>query len=266
MQSPSTLVPAVIVGSGRIGTALQNMGPGTDFIVRRGQKVPSDASGPIFVCTRNDVLDAVVEATPPERRDDLVFFQNGMLEPWLESKGLHEASQVLVYFAVAKLGAAPIDGKTDANPEGLTVASGKWASAVADRLQSAGLSCKVLDTKEFQKPLLEKLIWISAFMLIGARHGGVTVGEVEKNHHDEVIMLVKELAGAASKAKGVIFDVGIEERLCSYARAVADFPTALKEFEWRNGWFYALSQKATASGSSDPCHLHSTWLKELGAV
>lgn len=28
--------------------------------------------------------------------------------------------QVLVYFAVAKKGEAPIDGKTDVNPEGLT--------------------------------------------------------------------------------------------------------------------------------------------------
>jgi hypothetical protein len=27
--------------------------------------------------------------------------------------------------------------------------------------------------------MLEKLVWISAFMLVGARHGGCTVGEVE---------------------------------------------------------------------------------------
>jgi hypothetical protein len=72
-----------------------------------------------------------------------VFIQNGMLEPFLESKGLADATQVLVYFAVAKAGEAPQDGKTDVNPEGLTAASGKWASAVATRLHSAGLSCKV---------------------------------------------------------------------------------------------------------------------------
>lgn len=72
-----------------------------------------------------------------------MFFQNGMLEPWFESKGLSEAGQVLAYFAVSKLGEAPTDGKTDTNPEGLTAAYGKWASAVADRLHSGGLSCKV---------------------------------------------------------------------------------------------------------------------------
>lgn len=51
--------------------------------------------------------------------------------------------QVLVYFAVAKLGDAPTDGKTDVNPEGLTAAYGPHAAAVAARLHAAGLSCKV---------------------------------------------------------------------------------------------------------------------------
>ena len=74
---------------------------------------------------------------------DLVFLQNGMLEPWLESRGLAHATQLLVYFAVAKSGDDPIDGKTDVNPEGLTAVSGKWGEAVATRLHTAGLSCKV---------------------------------------------------------------------------------------------------------------------------
>lgn len=74
---------------------------------------------------------------------DLVFFQNGMLDPWYESKGLEDANQVLAYFAISKLGEAPVDGITDTNPEGLTAAYGKWASAVATRLNAAGLSCKV---------------------------------------------------------------------------------------------------------------------------
>ncbi|KAG5012696.1 hypothetical protein JHK82_024844 [Glycine max] len=33
-----------------------------------------------------------------------------MLEPWLQSKGLNDANQVMAYFAVTKLGEAPIDG------------------------------------------------------------------------------------------------------------------------------------------------------------
>ena len=45
---------------------------------------------------------------------------------------------------------------------------------------------QVLDKEAFQKQMLEKLIWISAFMLVGARHPGATVGVVEKEYCSEV--------------------------------------------------------------------------------
>ncbi|KAL2621922.1 hypothetical protein R1flu_002127 [Riccia fluitans] len=259
------IVPAVIVGAGRVGTALEKMGGGKDFVVRRGETIPADKPGPIIVCTRNDVLSSIIDSTPSNRREDLVFVQNGMLDPLLESKGL-TATQVLVYFAVAKLGDPPTDGITDLNPEGLTAASGKWASAIAARLKSAGLSCKVLDPEEFKKPQLEKLIWICAFMLVGARHPGSTVGDVESKHRDELASLVEELAAAAESEKNIKFDSGVVDRLCAYARSVSHFPTAVKEFEWRNGFFYNISQRALADGLSDPCPTHTAWLKEVGAI
>ncbi|XP_031386960.1 uncharacterized protein LOC116200267 isoform X2 [Punica granatum] len=191
---------------------------------------------------------------------------NGMLEPWLEGKGLGDADQVLAYFAVSKLGEPPVDGKTDTNPEGLTAAYGKWASAVAGRLHAGGLSCKVLDKEAFQKQMLEKLIWISAFMLVGARHPGATVGAVEKEYRSEVSSLIAELASAAAAEKGLVFEDAMEDRLCAYSRAVAHFPTAVKEFNWRNGWFYSLSEKAVAQGKPDPCPLHTAWLRELKVI
>ncbi|XP_071731819.1 uncharacterized protein [Rutidosis leptorrhynchoides] len=191
---------------------------------------------------------------------------NGMLEPWFESKGLGDADQVLAYFAVSKLGEPPVDGITDTNPEGLTAAFGKWGPAVAARLQAGGLSCKVLEKEPFQKQMLEKLIWISAFMLVGALHPGATVGVVEKDFRFEVISLIGELASAAAAEKGIVFEVGIENRLLAYARAVSHFPTAVKEFKWRNGWFYSISEKAIAQGKPDPCPLHTKWLKELNIV
>ncbi|XP_021724836.1 uncharacterized protein LOC110692142 isoform X2 [Chenopodium quinoa] len=192
--------------------------------------------------------------------------KNGMLEPWFHSKGLGDADQLLAYFAVAKLGEPPIDGKTDTNPEGLTAAFGKWAPAVAERLRAGGLSCKVLDKESFQKQMLEKLIWISAFMLVGARHPGATVGTVEKEYRSEVSALIAELASAAATEKGLAFEEGIEERLCAYSRTVAHFPTAVKEFKWRNGWFYSLSDKAISEGKPDPCPFHTAWLEELNIV
>ncbi|PIA37097.1 hypothetical protein AQUCO_03100093v1 [Aquilegia coerulea] len=265
-SSPTTIVPAIIIGGGRVGTALQTMGNGTDLMIKRGQSVPSDFPGPILVCTRNDDLEAVLESTPHSRWKDLVFFQNGMLEPWFQSKGLQDAGQVLAYFAVSKLGEPPVDGKTDTNPEGLTAAYGKWASAVATRLESGGLSCKVLEKEAFEKQMLEKLIWICAFMLVGARHPGATVGAVEKEYRSEVANLISELASAAAAEKGIVFEQAMEERLCAYSRAVAHFPTAVKEFKWRNGWFYSLTKKAVTEGKPDPCPLHTEWLKELKII
>ncbi|XP_073134405.1 uncharacterized protein [Henckelia pumila] len=258
MAVEKAVAPAIIIGGGRVGRALQDMGGGEDVLVKRGESVPVDFKGPILVCTRNDDLEAVLDSTPKSRWSDLVFFQNGMMEPWFESKGLGNADQVLAYFAVSKLGEPPIDGITDTNPEGLTAAYGKWASAVAARLKAGGLSCK--------KQMLEKLIWICAFMLVGARHPGATVGAVEKEHRSEVSALISELAATAAEEKGLVFEEAMEDRLCAYSRAVAHFPTAVKEFKWRNGWFYSLSEKAIAEGKQDPCPLHTTWLQELKIV
>ena len=43
----------------------------------------------------------------------------------------------------------------------------------------------MLGKEAFQKQMLEKLIWICAFMLVGARNQGITVGAVEKDHRSE---------------------------------------------------------------------------------
>lgn len=109
--------------------------------------------------------------------------------------------------------------------------------------------------------------WLScsAFMLVGAKHK-VTVGEVEGQHSQEVSALISELAAAGSAALGVQLEPGVVERLNAYARSVAHFPTAVKEFEWRNGYFHGLSQKAAAEGRPDPCPLHTALLREVGAV
>ena len=63
------------------------------MVVLRNQPV-SGPAGPIVVCTRNDDLQAIVDATPADRREDLVFIQNGMLQPWLDAQGLGENTQV----------------------------------------------------------------------------------------------------------------------------------------------------------------------------
>jgi len=258
--------PFVIVGGGRVGEALANMGGNIDTIVRRGEKVPHGEAGtPIIVCTRNDDLASVVQVTPENRRKDLTFIQNGMLQPWLDEQGLGDNTQVLVYFAVAKKGEAPIDGKTDVNPEGLTAACGEHAEAVAHRLRAGGLSCKVLDRVTFKQAMLEKLVWISGIMLLGAKHGG-NVGDVESKHTQQACSLISELAEGGARELDIALAPGAVERLLAYSRSVAHFPTAIKEFPWRNGWFYSITQREVGDGRPDPFPQHTQLLKEVKAI
>lgn len=252
-------VAAVVVGKGRIGGLL--LSPG-DALMTRETGWPEDApeSGPIYVCTRNDALDRVIENTPVSRRKDLVFLQNGMLLPYLEAKGLDTCTQGLVYFAVSKIGEAPTDGITELNPDGLTSATGKWAPAFRARLADKGLRCHVKDGDDFKRAMLEKHCWICAFMLVGAVHDGITVGRVEKERKMQLSELIEEMVAAGEEKLGVKLSSGYIDRLCAYARAVSHFPTAVKEFEWRNGWFYDISQKALENGDPDPLPLHTNLL------
>ncbi|MEO0801238.1 MAG: hypothetical protein AAFY57_03035 [Cyanobacteria bacterium J06642_2] len=234
-----------IVGSGRIGNALAQMGEAT--IIRRGEAIPA-GDGPIYVCTRNDDLDAVVAATPPARRADLVFLQNGMLRSWLESRGLQDNTQALIYFAVQKLGDRPVDG-------GGTVVWGRWGLALTERLQTAGLDCKVVDRATFDQQMIEKLLWNCIFGLLSQRHA-TSVGEVVARHADEVEALVRELTPIAERTLKVQLEPGVAQRLCDYSKSVADYRGAVKELPWRNGWFLEIERTP----------LHVRWLEDVGIV
>lgn len=232
-----------IVGSGRIGTALAQMGDA--IVIRRGEAIPAN-DGPIYVCTRNDDLDAVVEATPPARREDLVFVQNGMLRSWLASRDLQDNTQALIYFAVQKLRDKPVDG-------GGTVAWGKWALALTERLQSVGLDCKVVDRGTFDRQMIEKLLWNCIFGLLSQRYAA-SVGEVVDRHADDVEALVGELAPIAERTLKLQLESGVTQRLCDYSKSVADYRGAVKELPWRNGWFLDIERTP----------LHVRWLEEVG--
>jgi len=270
---PQEFPPAVVVGAGRLGNAFLDMSLGDDIVLRRGDSFPSDAPvGPIYVCTRNDALKDVIAMVPEERKEDLVFVQNGALLPFLEAELGADLpiTILLVYFAVAKMGEDPIDGKTDTDPQGLTAVNGtgKWAAEVKWRLESSNLSCSQLPEPSFTQAYWEKNMWIAAYMLVGALHGGCTVGDVESTHRSEVDNLISELATAITATyPDVRWDRGmLLDRLAAYARSVAHFPTAVKEFEWRNGAFYDFTLKAQAAGREDPCPTHTAGLAKLGML
>ena len=82
----------------------------------------------------------------------------------------------------------------------------------------------------------------------------------------QVTLLIEELASGGAPALGISMADGYVERLHAYSRSVAHFPTAVKEFKWRNGWFYSHTEKARAEGKLDPYPTHTAWLKELKVV
>lgn len=257
------ITKGTIVGGGRIGSLLYDLNGKQDvFNSARTDSLKNGGEGPIYVCTRNNDLESIIEGCPAARREDLVFLQNGYLADYLRGKGLEDkTTQALVYFAVSKKGEAPIDGVTDLNPDGLTAVTGKWAEDFQARLHKGGLKCHVLDKPTFTVSMLEKHIWLSAFMAVGVKHGNCTVGEVEAKHTAEVRGLIEELGRAAAQELRVTFPSGVTDRLCAYARSVGHFPTALKELEWRNGWFMDLSFKAATRALPDPCPSHSMLLR-----
>lgn len=244
-----------VVGGGRIGSMLTSAAA-SSLLLKRGDVIPEDSGegSPILLATRNDALDGIVEACPEHRRKDLVFLQNGYLDDFLSEKGLSDNTQVLLFVSVTALGAEPIDGITTVNPEGLTTATGVHAEAFANRLASLELKCNVVSAEEYRPAMFEKLIWISTYMLVGAAKECASVGQAGSEHKELVEAVINELAAAVSAKEGISFQTGIIERLAAYTDVVADFPAAVKEFQWRNQYFYNLGDET--------CPIHNGLLRD----
>jgi hypothetical protein len=165
-SSPSLVVTplemppfAEIIGSGRIGDLLASAGACN--VLGRGDTIDVTHQGcPIIIATRNDALDGIVAACPPERRADLVFVQNGYLDSFLEQHGLLDNTQALLYLSVPAKGVAPVDGVTRVNPHGLTAATGRHAAALAQRLAAVGMKCNVVEPSDYRPAMFEKLMYV----------------------------------------------------------------------------------------------------------
>lgn len=98
--------PAIIIGAGRVGSLLKELGCEGDILLRRGDPFPSDAplNMPIYVTPYNDQLPGIIDATPLDRRKDLVFMQNGMLLDYLARLGLRSNTQAILYLAIETVG------------------------------------------------------------------------------------------------------------------------------------------------------------------
>jgi hypothetical protein len=96
--------------------------------------------------------------------------------------------------------------------------------------------------------------WISTYMLVGTARGCTSVGQAGADHAELVEQVVNELVAAVSAKEGITFEEGTMKRLAAYTDVVTDFPCAVKEFEWRNQYFYNLED--------DACPTHNELLRE----
>ncbi|MFZ4576878.1 MAG: ketopantoate reductase family protein [Myxococcota bacterium] len=239
-----------MIGAGRVGLALstraQKAGVPCNLVTRiTGWEALSGAAGvPILVTTRNDDLDAVVAQVPEERRSDLVFVQNGMLQPWLVSRGLGECSRGLLYFAVPTRH-APV------SPGGASLFTGARADQLVQWFGAVALDAQALERHAFAEAELEKLIWNAAFGLLCQRFD-LPVGAVVEHKAACLRDLVAEMAQVGRAALGV--DLALDPllaRLCRYSMTIPGYLGAVRDWPWRNGW---VEGEAVRTGIATPLH------------
>lgn len=91
-------------------------------------------------------------------------------------------------------------------------------------------------------------------MLVGAAKECKSVGQAGSDYKEVVESVINELLAAVSAKEGLSFEDGVIDRLAAYTDVVTDFPCAVKEFEWRNQYFYNLGDEAVP--------IHNQLLKE----
>jgi hypothetical protein len=94
-------------------------------------------------------------------------------------------------------------------------------------------------------------------MLVGTAKECSSVGKAGSDHKELVESVISELVSAVEAKEGISFSQGVIERLASYTDVVTDFPCAVKEFEWRNQYFFNLGDAA--------CPIHNSLLRECDA-
>jgi hypothetical protein len=141
-----------IIGNGRIGSVLaQGVTANNCKVLGRHDKIdPMNVGQPIYIATRNDALATIIDNCPQERKSDLVFLQNGYLDKLLESKGLINNTQVLLYLSVPSKGAIPV--------------TGIHAISFQQCLQSINMKCNIVNPTLYRPAMFEKLMYVFLFI------------------------------------------------------------------------------------------------------
>ena len=127
-------------------------------------------------------------------------------------------------------------------------------------MNELGLQCAAISKSQFLFEMLEKLLWNCVFGLLCQVHG-LSVGEVVEQHRTQVASLSLELLRVA--CENMRLDLpntderdALVDRLCDYSKSIPDYKGAVKEWKWRNGWFWDRQQDLNS--------VHATLLLQAG--
>uniref|UniRef100_A0A7S0XZ77 Uncharacterized protein n=3 Tax=Hemiselmis andersenii TaxID=464988 RepID=A0A7S0XZ77_HEMAN len=260
---------AIVVGGGRVGSLLKGLGHADDVIVRSTSEYkyqlrehPGNApkDGPIYLAVPTEKIDELYEATPEERRDDLVYMGSHGDDAGPSKK--EGGTKAAIFFQVD----TPTDGEPYGkviDPSGMSVVSGKWAGDFARRCMKADIQTHIGTPEQLEAAQLTYLLWLCSVHTVGKLHGKVHVAEVEKEHGEEFESMLRELAGVLVKEKGVTLIDDFVTRLREYTAGL-DARVVVKPA--RHKMFWDISQAHRQNKEEDPCPQHSKALKKLKAI
>jgi hypothetical protein len=250
----------IVIGMGRVGQGIRRCaernGVGINCIDRESgwEALVTEPDGSVLVTTNAGDLVEVVGRVPSSRLADLVFIQNGMIDPVLDRLGLSENTRGLLYFAVPRRGLDP-------QPGGDSIFAGLHADSMCNWFHSIELGANAVSGAEFQAEMMSKLIWNCVFGLLCDVHQ-CSVGRLVEAHRSDIDALIGELARVSNTAVGTrLSKEQVSAALCAYSMSIPDYTGTLKQWIWRNGWFVEAS---AAHALQIP--LHAELLGRVGAT
>lgn len=223
-----------IIGKGRVGTGLSLLDESIQMFGREDSlEALNDVTNSdlILVCTRNDDLDPILSSLSRKAQKRIVLVQNGMLSPYISGLAESPAARAILYFAVSKKGDKP-------QPGGDTLISGQYASQLKEFFDSVSIPSRVVESSEMAKVEMEKLLWNSVMGLFGQVYEE-SVGDTLEKHWSEVETVIDELLPVIKKDLNIEYDRDeLLKSLKDYSHEVDYYSARVKEWEWRNAWFF----------------------------
>ncbi len=240
----------ILVGNGRVGQGLvkRSQACGVEVLMvtrNRGMdRIDPTAGGPVLVCVNAGDIRSLVSGMPLERKQDLVFVQNGMIGPALADVGCAENTLGLLYFAVPRRG-------DSIQPGGTSLFCGRHAASMVRWFDALGLRAEEVGRSAYTEEMMAKLIWNCTFGLLCEVYKE-TVGDLVAKRSDEIAGLVGEFCSVANQSMNTrLVTADVVHSACEYSLTIPDYQGALKQWEWRNGWFV---DAAHVGGIATPVH------------